>query len=371
MSKDTKQIYLSAGIEDYLGHRIANSGEDCGFEYTINGSGLSIFISEPIQLPLDLCMKFIELFKKNKMEGGGTTWKACGDNTPEFNYSDVFSKYLCDILNFHFAGTITFVPKESWDVVNSIKGNIEDDLPFKDESMYKYTLNGMVRNAIESFMNNHLSYAKNLRWPFYDKKLPTQIDSTRQIDPSLYIPFAEKGKSIGIVAGYVYPFDKFIPVSSKRHKCICHKPIFTIFSTHRLLYTFQIATQLNNIINGLSAESLYEEIGILGNVKYKFIPNIKLTKFIIQFLNLIYENKYTFEEGEFSPEKNISYVDYGFDGLNRRYHKYANINSGVYEYFSSQIYSDDNYQKNWIKYPVDRLHPIHKYGGYNSWEYTS
>ena len=108
-----KQIFLCAGTEYYLGNRIANSGENCGFDYNVSSSSLSAYINEPINLPLDLSIKINEFIKQSERDEDFETWKACGDETPEFIYSETASVNLCSILNFYLTPNIEFVPGQA------------------------------------------------------------------------------------------------------------------------------------------------------------------------------------------------------------------------------------------------------------------
>lgn len=361
-----KQIFLSAGTEYYLGNRIANSGENCGFDYSVRSSSLSVYINKPIDIPLDLSIKIIEFIKQSEHKEDFEMWKACGDETPEFTFSETASVHICNILNFHLATNLEFIPQyldvTSRKLIRNSQGineweNIVDTL---------FKLNDIARNVIRSNMDKSLKYAKNLQWPFFDIKVPKEINTTYQRDP--YVPFPVENQQIEIMAGYTYPFDLFMPISPKKHRCICHKPIFTIFSSHRLPLSFTIADQLNNIIDILSKDNTYEEIGTLGKIKYRFKHEQKLTDFILQFLRIAYKNKYIFVGGNFCPEKSISYLD--SYGLKRRYHNCVNINAQVYEHFSRLLYADDTLLVDMCSYPVDKLIPIHKYNGYGSWEYS-
>lgn len=360
-----KQIFLCAGTEYYLGNRIANSGENCGFDYNVSSSSLSAYINEPINLPLDLSIKINEFIKQSERDEDFETWKACGDETPEFIYSETASVNLCSILNFYLTPNIEFVPQYLDVTSRKLIRNSQGINEWENAVDSLFKLNNIARDVIRRNMDKSLKYAKNLQWPFFDIKIPKEMNTTYQREP--YAPFPVEKQKIGILAGYTYPFDLFKPISHKKHRCICHKPIFTIFSSHRLPLSFAIADQLNNIIDILSEEHTYEEIGALGEINYRFKYERKLTDFILQFLGITYQNKYIFEKGDFCPEKSISYLD--SYGLKRRYHNCVNINAQIYEHFSRILFADNSLLSDMCIYPVDKLNPIHKFNGYGSWEY--
>ena len=357
-----ESVFLSAGFEVFVGLQVANSGENGGFDYEISSSRISVYLDKSIEMTLDFCVRFLSYISKTEQKGGGYIWKACGDEAPEFDYSEEVSKYVCNFLNVYYSNQYTFIPKNLNVQDEYHKVNLNKEWWEADKSSLNNLYNS-ARNYIYILMNKSLTNALHLTWRYKENAIPKNLDSTFTLDPYFCLPLASTSSKIEIVAGYVYPFDEFIPVSQYQHTGICHRPIFTIFSSHRIGIPLHIADSLNNIIYSLSPSNTIEVIQNLGDNNYKFKIDHELCDFVIRYLTILYSNKYNFILGNFDPTEKISYLN-GSE-IKRRYQNCVNLNSDIYKTFSNFLYPQkETFVSSFKDYPADNYIGQHFPNGY-------
>lgn len=346
-------IHLCAGTKGNIGNRIANSGEDCGFSYSLTSSDLAIYTDKPLELNFELATRLIEIANSRHSDFSNSyfeVWRKCGDESPEFSYEEDLSKHFCSVFNFYFSN-YHFEPED----LHLRDYKIETDKFGEKQIVYNFSSLYSITDGAKTFLYNEmmksLTYSKFLKWHYKNKIFTNQIDATGT--PRQVIPMATNNITIGISCGYVYPFDNYISISEGIQECICHRPIFTIFSSCDLPLSIEEANILNNFIDVLSPLSLYKEEQAIGDNIYRFVFHAELTKFITEFLGLLFKNRFKFVLWEFIPESNIEYIN--TDKIIRRYKQCVNVNAKVYALFNHLIHNDKN-NGYFETYPVDCLY---------------
>lgn len=352
--KKNEIIYLCVGYQDNIGLQIANSGENGGFDYDIDSSDLAIYLNRPIDLNFELSINLIQYINRHHSNGGGEIWRACGDKSPIFNYNEKMTRDICAIFNFYYSAHNKFHFEPANLHVSGYKIELYENHNY--QRIYNvsslYSVNNGVRQFLWNCMMRSLTYARNLQWRFKNRVLEKSTDAT-YTSPQ-YIPIATNNSFVKIICGFVYPFDEFIPVSDNAYKCICHRPIFTIFLSNNILLSLKNAEIINNIIDKLSPTALYSERQNIGENIYRFSFDRELTHFMITYLNLLFNDQYKFSSWDFSPKDNIEYVDSMY--IIRRYKNCINLNARIYEEFEKILSITDKAPYFYKIYPVDCLH---------------
>ena len=361
-------IHLCAGTQYSIGCRIANSGEDCGFSYDIDSSNLAIYTDKPVTLNLELATCLKKLFNRSYSDLSNSyseIWRRCGDKSPEFSYDENLSNHICSIFNFFYNDYI-FKPTD----LNLREYNIYTDETGSRQIMYNFSSLFNINNSVEDILWNNmmksLTYARNLKWLYKKNVCSNQFDTPKS--PLQVISMAKNDSVIKISCGYVYPFDEFTPISEDIYECICHRPIFTIFSSCNFPISMKEAYIINSIIDKLSPLSLYKEKQKIGDNTYRFIFDAKLTDFIINIFSLLFNIQFKFIPWDFIPNNSIEYIH--SSKIVRRYKDCVNLNATIYSIFEEFIHANDKCFHRFSKiYPVDNLYKYDVEADYNDFPF--
>lgn len=367
-------IYVCAGLEYTDSYLIANTGENCGNDYSFEKASCVVYLDKKIMINSVICSMLRRLFHVSIHNCDIVSFREAGDRSPEFSYDEHLSEFVAQLLELMLDDG-SFRAKD-------LNVNKRELIPIKGKSGlydYIYTVDSLY--CLNKIVDEHMKFSyikfsdlfkdKIYNWNYLeqDKVIPDHLLATNV--PRLILN--KDSMNVGVKCGYVYPFDEFNITQNETYECVCHKPIFTIYLSQIISISYEECINLSNIIASLCTLDMYSEICSFCENKFKFVFNAKLNDFIISVLNKMFNSRYIFEDGDFHPDAEIGYRKFDSMTVERVYKSCVNLNAQIYlqlnnPYYPRKIprgifsrgmiqksdsYYDSFYKLN--KYPIDYL----------------
>lgn len=332
-------ITVSAGYEGH-GDMIHGTGEDGGFDYHYTFNEFVIYLNKEIPLTIELCKELSLLKLKFSHQCDFKVWRHSGDRSPEFHSDENVTLLVCSILathlkNYSFASGYLGV-SHRW--LKPLPGKGYGEWIYSVDKLYKL-------NSLNFLHEEYLGYLKNSvqEWRikcFEDYPIWEQRLIQNAVSPPV------NNKTIEFVCGYTFPFDSIEYIDGQNVKCVCHRPIFTIYLSHSLHIEFDKAEILNNLIKFLSQPKEYSEIQPLFENQFRFIKDDSKSILIRTLLNNLF-NQFHFSIGKFNPEEGYKQetktIDHSY-----RYQKCFSLNHEIYTIFNEYLADRQIPKYSWI-----------------------